>query len=37
MTLLNKAQKAILSRRSMLRSAAAGAMFGPLFKATEGW
>ncbi|MGA2144695.1 MAG: mandelate racemase/muconate lactonizing enzyme family protein [Bryobacteraceae bacterium] len=36
MTLLHKAQKAILSRRSMLRSAAAGAMFGPLFKATEG-
>ena len=36
MTLLQKTQKAILSRRSMLRSAAAGAMFGPLFKATEG-
>ena len=36
MTLLQKTQKAILSRRSMLRSAAAAAMFGPLFKATEG-
>jgi hypothetical protein len=36
MTLLQKTQKAILSRRAMLRSAAAAAMFGPLFKATEG-
>lgn len=32
----NRLQKSRLTRRSMLRSAAAAAMFGPLFKATEG-
>jgi L-alanine-DL-glutamate epimerase-like enolase superfamily enzyme len=36
MTLVRKAQKAILSRRAMLRSALAASVFGPLFKATEG-
>lgn len=32
----NKPQKSTVTRRTMLRSAAAAAMFGPLFKATEG-
>ncbi len=32
----NKRDKDGLTRRAMLRSAAAAAMFGPLFKATEG-
>lgn len=34
--MISKLQKARLSRRSIFRSAAAAAMFGPLFKATEG-
>ncbi len=34
--MINKLQKARLTRRSVFRSAAAAAMFGPLFKATEG-
>jgi L-alanine-DL-glutamate epimerase-like enolase superfamily enzyme len=32
----NKPEKARLTRRAMLRGAASAAMFGPLFKATEG-
>ncbi len=32
----NASRKSMLTRRTMLRSAAAAAMFGPLFKATEG-
>ena len=35
-TTMSKRQKTWLTRRSMFRSAAAAAMFGPLFKATEG-
>jgi len=34
--MLSKRDKARLTRRAMLRGAAAAAMFGPLFKATEG-
>ena len=33
---MNKRQKTWLTRRSMFRSAAAAAMFGPLFQGTEG-
>ena len=34
--MISKLRKVRLTRRSMFRSAAAAAMFGPLFKATEG-
>src|SRR5579872_884773 len=34
---MSKRQRSALTRRSMFRSAAAAAMFGPLFKATEGF
>ena len=33
---MNRPQKTRLTRRSVMRGAAAAAMFGPLFKASEG-